>query len=248
MAAPPHCHDRVHHWGPRPAGVAAYPNGGRCSAARTPCCHEHQGGDYLVCDASEDDTQVLLGLIAGSPPAINKFNHVGVSAARTPPLTWNPPASGKLKRRNWNDPPWEGFLTRVCQDCEHSIQSYRWNVDRPYIPRPDNFNQWHSWPDNSCTCQHSLGIAGAGPTRCYPHVLRTWQGLVERKNTNDRWLRDIDYRPNVKGRLIYAGPAKKKARVLDGTWRACRCGRDCTPQANPPPQEVVSDICAYYLF
>ena len=88
------------------------------------------------------------------------------------------------------------------------------------------------WPHTSCTCSYKLGIipnppaAPHGPRMCLAHRAQTLIELKRKKAKNDRWLRSID---RGKTGPVYAKRSKKRARCLDMTWRACRCGRHCTP-------------------
>lgn len=223
----PDCNDRQFH---------AY--AGPCHANRQPCCHDHQ---FEVCDNCHDDTQVILGLHLDAP----NFCRIAHRPERytpapprghrwppgTPPLPAWPGSAGPLIPPP--NPPFDGFMTRVCQDCELRLQSLR-ELYRTRVVIPENESLMFAPPVNTCTCAMTLGIGGYGPRRCFRHRRELWRSLEERKNRNDRWLRNTER--NASGQVVQASDATKALRrrlvtaaapIGEATWRACRCGKTC---------------------
>lgn len=144
-----------------------------------------------------------------------------------------------------NDPPWPGFLTRTCLDCEDLIQReihYRtpqvtpagvhappvWphdpNLDRPRV-------EWQHYPVISCTCKFRLGlIPNSGRTLCSQHRNTVKAEMIAEMKINEKWLRNVEMpmtsRPNgfylPSRKLRQTSIAWKRQRVLNGDWRACR--------------------------
>lgn len=230
----PDCDDKVNH---------TY--AGPCHADRAPCCHRHDGHAYLVCDNCHDDTQALLNLLPGGA----NFDRLGHPRGYTPtppsapagnPPAWNGSAHPLVPPPN---PPFPGFLTRVCRSCERHLQSLRHVYHNGTMLPPADHAQMRSFPQNTCTCRHTLGVNGIGPRRCFGHRRLLWQALEDRKNRNDIWLRNTERTPS--GQIVQASNATKALRravgSINATWRGCRCGRTCeqTPWvAGPGMQEV----------
>lgn len=225
-ARTPDCHDRVHHPGLR----------GQCSATRTPCCNGHrQAGGFEVCEKCHRDTQRRLQIHRTG----HRFRHV--IDEPSPRTAW-PGSVAPLTGRN---PPWEGFLTRVCPDCESRLQGYREAIETRLLPRPSTSRKWQALDGrgdgdfNSCTCHWTLGIKHGSPTRCFPHRKEVLKRLINKKNKNDKWLRNTG--PSPGGLIVWADNATRLRRRTDhpatagttrGSWRACRCGNDCNTSQN----------------
>lgn len=110
------------------------------------------------------------------------------------------------------------------------------------------------YPNSTCTCRHVMGIIPPAPAVlgppprandlfCYQHRKEAWDKLIEQKEANEKWLYDVALSKN--GRLIAASAAVKAQRVRNGTYRACRCGRETatrtvggTVMAAPPMPDV----------
>ena len=237
----PDCNDRQYH---------AY--AGPCHANRQECCQDHR---FQVCDTCHNDTQVLLGLHPGGPNFVRVMHHAD-RYTPAPPLG----PAGPLAPHGWlglagpvvppPDPPFAGFMTRVCGDCERKLQSLR-GLYTTQTVIPDHQSFMFAFPRESCTCAVTLGINGHGPRRCFPHRQKLWRKLEHRKNRNDRWLRNTER--NAAGQIVQASDATKTLRRRtvtvaapsgEATWRACRCGNTCdrtafnTIAGGPRKQEV----------
>jgi len=192
---------------------------------------------------------------AMSPP-YNLFPAPGpfglpVPAALQIPTQFAPPSS---------NPPWAGFLARVCLTCERMIKSeqfYRGPLG--YAPGPgapfqgpdiiataEENLKWEGMPMSSCTCRYELGMRGAGHPQgpgqrmCYKHREAKLRELEKKKDVNDAWLRKIAL---DQGALVNAGSVddalagggtqtRKDTRRANGNWRACRCGNELGGPAN----------------
>lgn len=245
-APPPPCPDRLHHVPPVVgAGVAAHyahhlgPGAGpgaACGAVRTQCSQEHRrGADTSICNVCVDHTQVILELHPFVGTQAN-LNRIGVLTGVSPTAGWTPlgpPWIFPHPPLEWINPPWPGFLTRVCTECERMIQSFRYHVNAGNIIVPAaELAQWQAPANNSCKCRFNLGVNGPGPRRCYPHQEQLWQDIVRQKDRNDIWLRNIERRRGNNDIIFDAKRTTKRNRVRDRTWRACRCGREC-PSPRP---------------
>lgn len=184
---------------------------------------------------------------AGPPPAGPLPAGAALAVA---PLPIAPMPLGHLP-----NPPWGGFLTRVCDDCEQLIQSERFHRAPPvaapslayYAPV---HGKWESYPDVACTCIRSLNAHLLhGQTQCYPHLRKIWDKLEKTKDDNDRWLRDIALNTNVRGikQTVYATKAVKDRRRQNGLWRACRCGAEIPDAAGRPAEAYVCMACEGYV-
>lgn len=140
------------------------------------------------------------------------------------------------------NPPFQGFLTRVCDVCEQAIQSeilHRriGNIEPPSpdapaaasyvaVPQPD---MWEQYPEVSCTCKAKLGLRDPPLERlCFTHMEAVWNDLVEKKESNDRWLRNVEWNPRTQ-QVIKAREATKRTRTsAPGTWRACRVSQSAS--------------------
>lgn len=143
---------------------------------------------------------------------------------------WRTPAeraTGKVRAANHTNPPWDGFLTRVCQDCESKIQSEVIHRNANLMTPAPNWQEWEENPWISCTCKATLGIHPTRPpaTRyCLRHRRAVWNELVRTKNRNDRWLRNIEFDKKTQ-QIVPASKATKARRVRHpnpGYYRACR--------------------------
>ena len=227
------CHDKANH-GPY----------GPCSANRARCCGRHRAR-FWVCDSCALRTRRKLGMAPGGP----LHNRIRGPVASLSPRPTFPGSNVPLAATRPN-PPWRGFFTRVCDDCELKIQSLRCTYIRTLLPTPENVDQWTSGSpqyDNSCTCLNTLGVGQDTETRCYSHSRQIADALIAKKDENDIWLRNTMI--NGQGRLVRASPARLRERRMPHaggaltsatTWRACRCGRDCLnrPTAGAGMQEV----------
>lgn len=221
---------------------------GPCHVARALCAHPDC--DILVCDNCRDDTQAILRL---EPPPGNSANFRRIGNPRgytpTPPLVpaGNPPewpgSAAPVIAPPALDPPWPGFLTRVCDKCERELQSLRRLYSTRAILPPPTRAQMQNYPQNTCTCWHTLGVHGHGPRRCLEHRRRIWTELEGTKNRNDRWLRNTERTPTGQIRPARqvtkdrrraltpapippaAPPVAAVADTGEATWRGCRCGR-----------------------
>lgn len=122
-------------------------------------------------------------------------------------------------------PLFDGFLTRVCQDCEILIQSeIRLRSTLQIAQIMSQTNKWERYPEISCTCKWELGISGNHPFRCRTHLDQVWNQLQATRDRNDAWLRQVWRNPQT-GQLEMLGPtsAVLRRRVRrPGTYRACR--------------------------
>lgn len=172
-----------------------------------------------------------FGLFAGAVPRAQPG--VGPPEALGPPYVaaWQTPAelaSHTVLAPPRANPPFHGFLTRVCETCEQAIQSEIWQRNAGSLPpRMANapaMNLWENAPTVSCTCKATLGLTFPVQERlCLTHQEKVWNDLVKKRDSNDRWLRNIQ-RDNAQ-QLIQATPATKRNRVRSGLWRACRVSR-----------------------
>lgn len=214
-ARTPNCDDRINHPGMR----------GQCSVTRTPCCMGHQqAGGFEVCEKCHRHSQRLLQI----HPAGRVFTHA--INQQSPPTGW----PGQLVPLTGRNPPWEGFMTRVCSECESRLQGYREVIRTRQLAHPAEMRKWqargHGGNFNTCTCRWTLGIKHGGPTRCFTHRQGVLNRLIEKKNKNDKWLRDTGV--NLTNHIVQATAATKVRRRTiggraGGSWRACRCGNDC---------------------
>lgn len=157
----------------------------------------------------------------------------GVSPPELPPgapavapfvAEWRTPAeiaNRKITSPPNPNPPFEGFLTRCCRQCEQLIQSeihHRSTGIITTIPPAT----WEQAPHVSCTCKSTLGIRAPGTNRlCLPHRTTEWNNLVNTKNGNDRWLRNVQWDAKAQ-KLVAATLRTKRARFRNRYWRACR--------------------------
>ncbi|KAK5122715.1 hypothetical protein LTR85_003630 [Meristemomyces frigidus] len=180
--------------------------------------------------------------------------------AVSPPPVLVPPGLPALNVGHLPNPPWPGFLTRVCDDCEQLIQTSRWNrsvsATTPGLApnlgqNPMTTNEWESYPDNSCTCCWNLGLMPGSPKLCHSHRRQVWDKLEKTKDDNDRWLRSItSSSQRGVGLTILATAAAKAQRNARGFWGACRCGKEL-PDPNglpgqgprPPPEAYICMAC-----
>lgn len=212
------------------------------------CIHQHQphvrrnGRGLRVCNSCRAETYQRNMLTAATGlvtfPRTNAAGAAALQRGCSPRnLTW-PTATERrtgivlgLPPPGRQNPPWPGFLTRACNDCEILIQNqihYRttpaalpaWPHD-PVIDGP--MQEWQHYATVSCTCKFRLGRKGipADPVLCINHLEDTYKNLLAKKNKNDIWLRNIQKNPKT-GTLETASSATKSKRVLNGTWRACR--------------------------
>jgi len=241
IANMPPCTDRAHHLGPRPAGVPPFPvgNGGVCNVNRARC---ENGHNHTVCDTCRTDTKRLLRFIpAGAAGATNR-NRIGDLNGRTPPVgspEWRIPTPAGTANH-----PWPGFLTPVCDHCELMIQSERRLRAAGQMPFPQDGNRRQVCPSISCKCRKDFGVTTTGPRVCFPHQQLNWNRLVAKKDANDAWLRNAAYSASGP---VQAEQADKTRRDQEGTYRACRCGRDVPPAvptaAAPVPHQPEVWLC-----
>lgn len=127
----------------------------------------------LVCRRCEAHSTRML-LLDGISPAANTIvpalpgqkNYPISNADRffdptdqvSPPwnvLPLNPPAI---------NPPWGGFLARLCNPCERLVRSeQQLRMGQPQLPLPAPTGKWPVWSVNSCTCYHELNIYSKNP-------------------------------------------------------------------------------------
>lgn len=253
MAAPPPpppCDDQPSHLGPLGSRTDVHPG---CCEPRSQCQKYHVGG-HTVCDHCRVHTRHMLCLIrtrftmninydfllpvgvahpqpGASPPTLNGWQSTAEAGTGVVFA-----GQGPIGRRN---PPWDGFLTRLCYDCELLVSSEI--MHRSPTPHGPLFGggvgtipalkagtkqeerEWLWYPEVSCTCKWRLGITPLPDrqTLCYEHTKTELEKLVKTKNRNDEWLRNIERVPGKAG-LRDATVATKRARVISGSWRACR--------------------------
>lgn len=199
-----------------PAGTAVATNRTRLS----------QG--YFFVPGGNPRPQSGVGPPEGGPPLPQhpqqwQINHVGGQ----PPN--NELASGLLiapPRPEPLFPLFEGFLTRVCTDCEISIQSeIHFRATGAILATTQEANTWEAYPEISCTCKNKLGIVGVSERLCKPHRERVWNDLVRERDENDLWLRKIWRNPRT-GQLETKKPRdealRRRVRPPGGFFRACR--------------------------
>ncbi|KAF2160925.1 hypothetical protein M409DRAFT_59454 [Zasmidium cellare ATCC 36951] len=188
------------------------------------------------------------------PPAIPRAQPgVGPPEALGPPYVapWQTPvelASSTVLAPPRANPPFDGFLTRVCQHCEQAIQSEIMHLNMGNLPGTIAMgpaqNLWEQVPTVSCTCKATLGLTFPPQERlCLTHQEKVWNDLVKKRDSNDRWLRNIQRDGQL---LVPATPATKQDRVQSGFWRACRCGQEIDHNpivGNLPPQCYVCMAC-----
>ena len=125
------------------------------------------------------------------------------------------------------EPPFDGFLTRLCTNCEDLVlhEEFFDRIGRIARNAPQSVRKW--WEDPflcTCTCRRKLGAAAYSGEHvlCKEHREQQWKELVQVKNRRDRWLRNVQINL-VNGRLQQATVATKRDRVnASGWWRACR--------------------------
>lgn len=246
------CDDKVHHL---PGLFPGQPQPSRnCQATRFPCSHPHGNRGFLVCNACFRHSRRSKRL---EP---HGASNVRLIHERSPPsnTAWpghpaHPGPSGDpgvwIQGAGMTDPPWPEFLTRACDICQRLIQSYIHHINAGNLAAPEDTSNWEDIPYVSCTCKRYLGTAMPGAAalltagmrrRCWPHLDNAWDGLKEKKDENDRWLRSIERSRAHTGQLVQATRATKRRRVLNRMWRACPCGRECTPG---PPGECEVWFC-----
>ncbi|KAK5122718.1 hypothetical protein LTR85_003633 [Meristemomyces frigidus] len=168
----------------------------------------------------------------------------------------NPPVIPPQIAPPAENPPWGGFLARVCSVCERMIrsqQNYRGmhvphgvpggaQVQATILATPRELREWEAYPRISCTCRYKLGMplqrppGRAGLRMCYKHREAQLRELEKKKDANDAWLRNIAR--NGKSQLVWADQitdpnpfgacriSRKQKRNATGDWRGCRCGRE----------------------
>ncbi|KAF2767324.1 hypothetical protein EJ03DRAFT_158871 [Teratosphaeria nubilosa] len=186
----------------------------QCTAPQSPCVQPDCG--LMVCgDCRTDQRRMLLFLGVGPP--MSRANDIGVRGAYTPPAGWSVP-NGTVGPAP--PPPWAGWLTRFCTDCEKLIQSERrWGLANPST--------------NPCACRIRLDVTGGAPTMCWPHHLGLWVVSEANRLHNDNWLRRIER--DKSGSTIVATSRTQRQRARNGTYRACRCGRTTKALPDRPP-------------
>lgn len=259
------CNDRENHHAIAAQGVRGPRN---CHANRRPCDRLHPNHvtqEYSVCDTCHLYTLRMLLL---SPAATahqlgaanvrqlsngNALRQSGVS----PPerliapfvARWQTLAERNTRmflRGNSLDAPFGGFLTRVCNTCETNILQEICHMNANTIQHhpATTHRDWENWPRVSCTCKSKLGITNPPQERlCKRDRENVWTGLVEKKNLNDQWLRNIQLDGRYRNpKLIEATTATKRDRVWSGPgvgqpnrgfWRVCRCGKEVAPVVRP---------------
>lgn len=173
------------------------------------------------------DTAISPDPTVHRPPIPAPLGPAGVVAPPlgVPAVVLAAPAPIPLQPLNAQpNPPWGGFLARVCKDCERKIYSEVWyrrghiavggGPVGPAIVSTDAEVHWESYPSNSCTCRYNLGmlppghpatIAVPGGLRlCYKHRLAKLRELEAEKDKNDQWLRNVAQDPNLQDRLTDA--------------------------------------------
>lgn len=125
------------------------------------------GQTQTICQVCLEYDSLLLGLhrsCMGLP--FDKLQYLqGGANAQTPPGNWTGPPVP--------NPPWPGFLTALCEDCEDEVFHMAWyyggslsqNFRNPSFPatpnqllRPDaRAGRSYRWPLSTCTCLHTLG-------------------------------------------------------------------------------------------
>lgn len=130
-----------------------------------------------------------------------------------------------------------GFLTRVCRACEDSIlHEIHLRTRGAAIHNGSETDDWEVVPGIFCTCKVKLGLVappapampGAGipvPARrimCHQHRRELWNKLVDRRDTNDKWLQAYEWNRHTQN-LRSARAATKRGRVNGtGYFRGCR--------------------------
>lgn len=240
-------------------------------------CSGRHAGTFTVCANCVDHTKAMLCLVQAGPiavqspwvnnspvtPARNNYDMSNEERISTGPNAVSPsallaPPIQLMTPNHLPNPPWGGFLTRVCDGCERLIQSeVALRMTGVLVFNPAVHGQWQAYPSNACTCRWKMGLSPTSPTHCYTHQRRIWDDLEEKKDANDSWLRDIALNPQAvkMKRLMKATQLVKTQRRLDGTWRACRCGAEIlTPQMTapgapqrPPPEALMCMACEGYF-
>lgn len=190
---------------------------GTCHGIRHPCVDPmHGAGPYTICTTCITATHAQGWVVA----------NVARFTARSPPFAWYPPPPPALLPQ----PPWPGFWTRLCRECEKREQEL--NLARQHGVEPPAFTPAAhlahlavSGHLNTCTCRDNLIGMHSRNRRCRPCHQAWTHNILARKDRNDKWLRGTDVRKDAKGWITTRADAKTRMRrCAEGSWRACRCG------------------------
>ncbi|KAK0345562.1 hypothetical protein LTR59_008324 [Friedmanniomyces endolithicus] len=252
---------------------------GFCGPRRN-CVNTRHADAWSVCNNCNAHNRAKLLLEAASPPnnvmpripgapdyPINNFDRIANVTLGSSPV-WNawfplvgtmpggplgPPAGPTpiALQPGAPDPPWGGFLARVCYVCERMIRSEQHYLTHGLIPHGPAITRVR-WADpfrSSCTCRYDLDFtqqAGrAGPRLCHEHRLAKLRQLERTKDANDKWLRSIMLHPGTKN-IVRATPFILNARMgINTTWRACRCGEELPNDR--APEVLICMACEGYV-
>lgn len=217
------------------------------------CRGKHpRSNPFTVCENCRDNGNVVCN--AGPGPLTNMGTNVHIPSPdpAVPPI-WsaNELASGNLDAgRRFPIAP--GWRTRMCLDCENIVQARHYFLATLVLRLPDDASMWQERPAaaaaalparlmNSCTCRYQMEDNFPGtsqpPRYCRPHRREIWQKLLNRRNETDRWLRNAKKLPQT-GNTVLAEVEEKRARVRNGTYRACPCGKEVSNALVPPAARV----------
>lgn len=189
---------------------------------------------YTVCDRCHANVTCIYDQQPG--PLQNILNLV---SQESPGLGWQSVAeqtTGRLDatRRFPIDPGW---LTRMCTECEDMIQAEHYFVSTaPPLAAPQGSHKWEQIPTPgvemiSCVCEWNMETDSAdlrNPWTCLRHRGYKWTDLLQKRNETDTWLRNA-MKLKASGKVVQAKDLEKRRRVMNGTFRACPCGRDVVP-------------------
>ncbi|KAK5710295.1 hypothetical protein LTR17_019001 [Elasticomyces elasticus] len=246
-----------------------------CVPATTDCARcRLNGTSFTVCDNCDNHNAQLLFLAPGSPNininpriqgnkdySMNNLDRITDMQIGSSPQwhTLGPhgPLAAILPQVSppVENPPWGGFLARVCDTCELGIRSHQLclsngtlNATRNAAMLPiGDFKKWNDLPLRSCTCRYELGFdmppGQPFPRLCNQHRLAKLRELENRKDINDRWLRNIMQIPGTSGpmNIMRADFNMLAARRVQRRWRACRCGSELNQW--PAPEALICMAC-----
>ncbi|KAK3619186.1 hypothetical protein LTR56_024185 [Elasticomyces elasticus] len=225
-----------------------------------PCAGYHPGRDFLVCNNCNIDNNRRLLLASGS--VVNNAAPLDSTGNKDYPLNnrdriadhsvgvapqwdqWTPfgatpalPAGPTIPAIPTTEtPPWGGFLTRVCNECERKLRSEQNAYISGASALPPSSIKWKAVPVpgvvatqvSTCICEYELTFRNhrnANNRLCHRHRNQKLRELEKKKDANDVWLRNIMLHPRT-GNIVQATPARLNQRCDQGTWRACRCGNE----------------------
>lgn len=131
-------------------------------------------------------------------------------------------------------------MTRMCTDREDMLQAYAWFLAMtPTAALPQESHKWVQLPGgpntlNSCPCWFKMDSSPFPPNPppapkterlCHQHREIVGRNLVNRRNEVDTWLRNAKKLAGC-GSVVKATDRELRDRAMDGTYRACPCGKD----------------------